>query len=232
LRWYEEPVSAWRQDRTIALFILLHSIGVIVLGVLFLLHIIQFTEAHTLFLLDAAPFMSDGERSEFYQALSMLATCGLGMVWFFCSSLLAFTLARRWVRPIHLGITPNGVVSGPYLVEWAYFSHFSVDSFLHLIRFYSSRTPDLACMAWRPPDVDVFNQAVNLLGQRLPTSPSRPMVSWYRRHSVLIGLLLLAITIPFVSVGFLVYSFAWGWLYYTWVMPLMVILGSIAFRQV
>jgi hypothetical protein len=232
LCWDEEPVSAWRQDWTIASFITLHSVSIIILAILFLLDPTWREGNQTLFLLDATPFMFAAERSKFHQTLYILATCGVGLVWYICGNLLAFPLVRRWIRPIHLGIMSNGVVSGPHLWEWSYFSHFYVFPRTHFIRFYSNRTPELACMAWQPPDVNVFNQAVALLGQYLPTRPSRPMVSWYRRRSVLIGVLLLAITIPFVGMGLLIYTFAftWGWMYYTFIPPLMVMLGSVVFR--
>jgi hypothetical protein len=233
VRWDERSVSVWRQDWRVASLIAFHAASIALLAVLFLLDTTWGEGKATLFLLDATPYMPSAEVRTFNQQLELIATCGLGMVWVFCGNLLAFPLARRWGRPLAHGIAPSGAISGPYLLLWSAFSHFSADPLTRLIRFYSSRTPELACMAWRPPNGDLFDQAVAFLGLVLPEGPPQPQVSWYRRRSVLLSLLLLAGTLPFVVAGLLIYAFAftWGWMYYTFVTPLLVGLGLVVFRQ-
>jgi hypothetical protein len=232
--WEERPVSAWRQDWRVASLMGFHAAGIVLLAVLFLLDTTWREGNHTLFLLDATPYMPSAEVRTFHQQLEIIATCGLGVVWVFCGNLLALPLARRWGRPLARGIAPLGAISGPYLLLWSAFSHFSADPRSRLIRFYSSRTPELACMAWRPPNADLFGEAVAFLGLVLPEERPQPGVSWYRRRSVLLSLLLLAGTLPFVVAGLLVYAsaFTWGWMVYTFATPLLVGLGLAVFRQV
>lgn len=233
LSWTEPPVSAWRQDWKGGLFITLHSLSIIILGILFLLDTSWSERNHTLFLLDATPFMPTTVRHEFYQSLYILATCGLGVVWVICGGFLFFPIATRLIRPIYIMIVPNGVVRGPYIWSWDYFSHFVVYPSTRLIRFYSSRIPEIACMAWQPSSEDTFNQAAVLLGQYLPQNSPRTSVPWYRRRSVSIGLRLFLITVPCVGIGLLVYifEFTWAWMYYTFVTPLIPVFSFKLFRQ-
>ncbi len=92
----------------------------------------------------------------------------------------------------------------------------------------------MACMAWQPADAKFYAQVVALLGQHLGSTPSHPPVVWYRRKSVRLAVLLLATTIPFVLIGLAIYAlgFTWGWMYYTFIIPLVVVLGLVVFRQV
>lgn len=233
LCWDEEPVSAWQQGRLAALLITLHASSVILLGIAFLLEMNIHPGQQTLFLVDATLFLPPVASGQFNSSVETIAAAGLQVVWFICGILLAFPFARHFVRPMHLAIMPNGVVKGPYLWEWSYLSHFTADPRSRLIRFYSSRMPDVACMAWRPPDENIYSQAVALLGQHLSPSPSLPLLVWYRRKSVLLALVLFAVTIPFVATGWLIYALGitWSWMFYTFITPLVVLLGLFVFRQ-
>jgi len=234
LSWTEQPVSVWRQDWKAALFITLHSASVVMLATLFLFDPSWRERNHSLFLLDATPYMSLAEQSRFHQTLYLLATCGLGLTWVVSGSILAFPVATQLIRPITISVVPTGVVRGPYLWTWDDLSHFGVYPRARLIRVYSRRTPEIACMAWQPPNEDVFHQAITLLEQHLPPGPPHIATPWYRRRSMLAGLLLFVITVPFVSGGVSVYTlaFTWAWLYYTFVTPLVLVLGGRVFRQV
>ncbi len=233
MRWTEKPLSAWDQDRTIASFITFHASSVVVLGILFLLEMNAHQGNHTLFFVDATPFMPSAERAEFNTNLDTIATSGLGITWFLCSSLLSFPFARHLVRPMYFMVLPTGIVSGPYLFDWSHFSHYSADPRTRLIRLYASRTPELAHIACRPPNADLYTRASGLLAQHLSATPPRPTTPWYRRRTIRAAILLLITTIPFVLIGFLIYAlgFTWGWLYYSFVTPLVVLLGLVVFRQ-
>ncbi len=234
LRWDEEPLAAWRQGWTIVSFITLHGSSVIILGILSLLEMTAHQGSQTLFLLDDTPLLPAAERSQMKFWIDVIATGGLALVWELCGSLLAFPFARRMVRPTHVAILPNGMASGTQEWGWNRFSHFSADPRALLIQLYSNRTPEIAFMVSRPPDANIFGQAVLLLGQHLSPTPSRPPVAWYRRRSVRIALLLLAITVPFVLIGLFIYAlgFTWGWMYYTFVTPLVFAVGGKVFMHI
>lgn len=233
LRWKEAPVSVWHQDRTIALFIALHASSVIALAILFLLDATWRGTQPTLFLIDATPFMPPRVLAEFQQELTWIVTGGLGIVWLFCGSFLAYPLARQFVRPLQYAIMTEGIVSGPHLYPWGQFSYFTSHPHPNRIRLHSAQTPEMVSMLWQPPDAAIFHQAVALLTEHLPSSSPQPTVPWRQRASVRLGMLLIATTIPFVAAGLWIYALGlgWAWLYYTFVPTLIVILGAFIFRQ-
>jgi hypothetical protein len=233
LIWDEEPLPVWYLSMTFVSFIALHMSSVIVLGILFLFEMTAHQGSQTLFLLDVPRHTPVAELTQVYLWVEVIATFGFGFVWFLCGSLLAFPFAHRLIRPIHVAILPNGVASGTFRWEWSYFSYFSAEPRALLIRLYSNRVPEIASIVSRPRNADIFGPAVALLGQHLPPTPSRLPLAWYRRKSVRVALLLLAITIPCVLIGLFIYAFGftWGWMYYTFITPLVAYFGGKLFMQ-
>lgn len=226
LRWMEQPVSAWRENWAGALFITLHGAGILLVGVLFLFDPTWRTGSHTLFLIDATPFMPAAARADFQQDLYGVVIFGLGLVAFLCGILLAFPVATRWIRPISMCILPEGLVRGPYLSPWSSYSYFSADPGRHLIRFYPPQARQMASMAWQPAEVEIYHQAVALLCQYLPQTPPKDPVPWWLRQPVFLSLGL-AFVVPYAACALWLYlnAFSWAWLYYIFVTYLVYLLG-------
>ncbi len=229
LVWNERSVSLWRLDWSVALFVTLHSASVLTLGVLFLLYAAHSDGQYKLFLLDATPYMPEGARQAFNRDLALVVAAGLGVVGFICGSLLAYPVATRRINPIPMSINTGGTVHGLHASPWNAYSHHAADPHRRIIRFYSERIPEIACMAWKPPDQDTFKQALTLVEKHLPRSRSKTPVPWHRRRIAFI-VLLLASTIPFVAGGLWVYQFPWAWMYYTFVPFLVFFLGPVILK--
>ena len=101
LHWTERSVPAWKQDWTSALFLTLHSLSVIGLGILFLLDVIQAEGKYGLFPSD------DVTPYDFEPLLSWVVIAALGLVWFLCGSLLAYPFATRLIQPISMSIVSD-----------------------------------------------------------------------------------------------------------------------------
>ncbi len=232
VQWTEPPVSAWREDWRAALLITLHGAGILLLALLFLLDNLRNPDHHTLFLIDATPFMSAREQQEFNSQLFTLATWGLGIAGVLSGSVVAYHLATRGIGPLTIGITEEGVVRGRYYIAWSAYSHFVADAQSRLIRFFTNRLPEVASMAWRPPTPELYHQAVALLQEHLPSSPPRKPIPWSRRLIVFAGLVLVP-ALLFVALGtfLFVQGFGWAWLYYTFGTYLAFSLGLLVFRN-
>jgi len=231
LHWTERPMSAWRENWAGALFITLHDASLLVVGLLFLIDPTWRTGSHKLFLIDATPYMPSAVRAEFQQDLYGVVIVGLGMVAVLCGSLLAFPVATRWIRPIRVCILPEGLVRGPYLWPWSTYSYFSADPGRHLIRFYPPRAREMASMAWQPEDVEVYDQAVALLGQSLSQTPPEDPVPWLLRRPVFLSLGL-ALVVPYVACALWLYvnAFPWSWMYYIFVTYFVYFAGLVLLR--
>ena len=222
LHWTERSVSAWKQDRALALFITLHSISVIILSILFLLDVIQVESNYTLF-----PF---GVTSDSIKQLVVIAA--LGLVWLLCGSLLAFPFATRLIQPISMSIVSDGVIRGQYFSLWHFYSHFSTEPGERLIRLYSSRTPQIACVAWQPPTETVFDKAVTLVEEHLAQEPLALPLPWYRQRIAFLSWLFI-LTVPLVVIGLLLYTatLSWTWMYYTVAAYLIFTLGGVIIQN-
>jgi hypothetical protein len=225
LRWKERSVSAWKQDWTSAFFITLHSLSVIVLGILFLLDVVQREGKYTLFPFD----VTDGLG----QLLSWVVIAALGLVWFLCGSLLAYPFATRLIQPISMSIVSDGAIRGQYFSPWHFYSHFSTEAACRLIRLYSRRTPEIARAAWQPPTESIFKQVVGLIGEHLPQEPPVKLpLSWYQRRIAFLGWLFI-LTVPLVVIGLLLYisTWRWTWMYYPVATYLIFILGGVIIQK-
>jgi hypothetical protein len=173
--------------------------------------------------------MPEGARQAFNRDLTLVVAAGLGVVGFICGSLLAHPVATRRISPIPVSISTRGTVHGLYASPWHAFSHHAADPHTRTIRFYAERIPEIACMAWQPPDRDTFKQALTLVEQHLPRSRLKTPVPWHR-HRIAFLVLLLAVTMPFVAVGLWVFRFPWAWMYYTFVPFPVFVLGPVILK--
>jgi hypothetical protein len=224
LHWTERSVSAWQQDWASALFITVHSLSVIVLSILFLLDVVQGDNNYTLF-----PF--DGTSDGIGQVSSLVVIAALGLVWLLCGSLLAYPLATRLIQPISMSIVSDGVIRGQYFSPWHFYGHFSTEPGHRLIRLYSSRTPEIARVAWQPP-TETIDQAVALVGKHLPQRPPALSLPWYRGRTAFLSWLFI-LTVPLVAVGLLLYvaTLSWTWMYYPVATYFIFILGSVIIQK-
>jgi hypothetical protein len=226
LHWTERSVSAWKQDWVSAFFITLHSLSIIGLGMLFLLNVMQAEGKYALFPSD------DVTPYDFEPLLSWVVIAALGLVWFLCGSLLAYPFATRLIQPISMSIVSDGVIRGQYFSLWYCYSHFTIEAEHRLIRLYSSRTPEIARVAWQPPTETIFNQVVALTSEHLAQESPVISLPWYQRRMAFLGWLFILI-VPLVVIGLLLYlaPLRWTWMYYPVATYFIFLLGGVIIRK-
>lgn len=84
-----------------------------------------------------------------------------------------------------MALYPEGIVRGRFASEWGAYSHFVCDPAAGVIRLYSVRAPEIARVAWRPPD-GAFRDAAELLARHLPAVPP-PRPPWPRRRGAFLA---------------------------------------------
>ena len=143
---------------------------------------------------------------------------------------LIFPFASRFVGPVRRSVTPDTLVFGHYVIAWASCSHYTVDWPRQTLVAYSARNPTVHVFDSRPADPGTLQQVVALTAQHLPERPpvrTGPVERWGYI------LLLLVVTVPFVTLGLLLgrYGVAWAWMYDTLALLLVFVLGGRVLRS-
>lgn len=209
LQWEETPI-AWRlQDSAEAFFVVIHMSTILILTVLTVLSVTR----------DASLTAST--------SLLPLVLPAVGFAAFSAGIVSSFPLAEKFIRGPQILISAEGIIRGQWVAKWEFFSHFETDAAHRIIRTYSNRRPQLTCYTWQFNDLQMYQYALSLLGQYLPSyAPVRPL-SWLQTRAGFIALTLFC-TVPFLLAGFLVFalSLSWAWIYFPIAVFVVSILGG------
>jgi hypothetical protein len=209
--WDEHPLPIWRQDNTQTVYILIHSLSVLLIAILFLL---------------------DKEVPIEVLGSTRLTRIALWLVWMIAGSVISFLFIYPYVGTMPMAVFQNAFARGQYVGDWSCFSHYQTDEASRTIYLFAARSPEIVRVAWQPTSEKPFEDVLSILSGVLPQKPPEMTVSWYRRPWAVISVLLLLV-LP-ISVGGVIFFLSvvtWSWIYYTIAASMLLVFGSMIIRE-
>jgi hypothetical protein len=211
ISWVEKPVAIWKQDWTQTIFVLVHSLSILLIAILFLF---------------------DREVPSEFLGSSRVTTTALWVVWMIAGSVFSFSFIYPYAGHMPMFVFSNAFARGQYVGDWDCFSHFRADPKTRVIYLFAALSPEIVRVAWRPTTEELFKDVVELLNAALPQDPPSSVVPWYRRRVALISVILILV-LPFLFGAIAVFqsTASWSWVYYTAAVPVLMVLGTVLVRK-
>jgi len=207
--WIEKPVVIWKQDWVQFIFVLIHSLSILLIAFLFLL---------------------DGKIPAILGS-SRVTSTALWMVWVIAGSVFSFPLIFPYAGPMPMFVFSNAFARGQFVGGWDCFSHFRVNPQTRIIYLYAAKCPEIVRVAWQPT-TEVLDDVLFVLRSVLPEIPPASTIPTYRRRWALI-VAILFLVLPLLGAGVVIFqsSIIWSWIYYTIAVLLIMIFGTTLIRK-
>ncbi|HEX2995742.1 MAG TPA: hypothetical protein VHP14_13035 [Anaerolineales bacterium] len=210
--WKQDPLSAWKYETPSILALAIHSLGLLCL---------------------AACLLFDLRRSEVLRFpiervdLFTLALVGIFFTANLSGVVIAYHLARQWIRPVSYGICKDGMLYGGSLISWKSYNHYELGPEDGQISLYSSYSPSLRNWVIQPAPESYLGVLALIQKNLSPASPIADDMVWTHSPLVLIlGMILLVLAGLLPAVWGLLQNQPWTWTYALVAFFLVNLLGN------
>jgi hypothetical protein len=172
VEWDESPAPATHYDRLAAALIMTHSVAVVLLCALLVVSVnragdgpfsMVFHSPIGSWLAGIVGF-EDRQTNDMSLFIAMLSA---GIAAFTCGGIVSFPFSRRFIRPVHVHIHPQGVVYGQNSAQWHEVSSYQIDRERGIFKLFTQKHPNTPSFALRPGE-GLFEQVEKTLGELIP----------------------------------------------------------------